>query len=29
MVAAQPGDVVGAEISGVGSVRTIFAKPPA
>jgi 2-keto-4-pentenoate hydratase len=27
MVAAQPGDVMTAEISGVGSVRTIFAKP--
>jgi 2-keto-4-pentenoate hydratase len=27
MVAAQPGDVMVAEISGVGSVRTVFAKP--
>jgi 2-keto-4-pentenoate hydratase len=29
MVAALPGDAIAAEMSGVGSVRTIFAKPPA
>jgi 2-keto-4-pentenoate hydratase len=29
MVAALPGDAIAAEMSGVGSVRTIFSKPPA
>jgi 2-keto-4-pentenoate hydratase len=29
MVAALPGDAIAAEMSGVGSVRAIFARPPA